>query len=204
MKTTHQLSRLTLGLALATLGGLLTASVLDRTALELAKEGNKYVVEQSRDKVVQIRSEKSPRNTTTPATWYVVYYDSLKPSEDGKVRFATGTEVKFTGGNLVSVTRNVQVLSSDTDEFGEMDYGNLKVDSDRALEIALKEPVLENLKVMATDVTLEQGTEDFPVWKISVWANKKGTPIDLKVGQIWVSSVDGKVCKITINPGRVG
>ncbi|HEY1172176.1 MAG TPA: hypothetical protein VGH19_12455 [Verrucomicrobiae bacterium] len=204
MKTTFQFSKIaTLGLTLVMACGLLTASVLDRTALDLAKEGNKYVIEQSRDKIVQIRSDKSSRSTT-PTTWYVVYFESLTPVENATSRFATGTELKFTAGNLVSVKRNVQLLGLTTEQYAEMDASQLKVDSDKALDIALREPILENLKVMGTDMTLTQGTEGFPIWKISIWAAKKDTKIDLKVGEIWVSSVDGKVSKINVNPGRVG
>ncbi|HSH93116.1 MAG TPA: hypothetical protein VK968_03145, partial [Roseimicrobium sp.] len=51
-----------------------TAFGADKTAFDLVKDGNKYVSEESKDKVVQIRSEKS-FNGTSPATWYVVYYD---------------------------------------------------------------------------------------------------------------------------------
>jgi hypothetical protein len=120
MKTTLQFSRFTLGLALALTCGLLTASVLDRTALELAKEGNKYVIEQSKDKIVEIRSDKSSRSTT-PTTWYVVYFESVTPIENGTSRFATGTELKFTSGNLVSVKRNVQLLSVGSDQYAELD-----------------------------------------------------------------------------------
>ncbi|MGV3756069.1 MAG: hypothetical protein ACO1QS_11865 [Verrucomicrobiota bacterium] len=203
MKTTRQTLRFTLGFALIMACGLLTASVLDRTAFELVKEGNKYIVEQSRDKVIQIRSEKSSRKSM-PTTWYVVYFDSVKAAGAGAFRFATGTELKFSAGNLVSIRRDVQLLEAPTDKYVGMDAAMLTVDSDRALEIALKEPVLESLKVMSTDMTLEQGPEGYPVWKISIWANKKDTTIDVKAGEIWVSCVDGKVCKITVNPGRVG
>ena len=45
------------------------------TALELAKEGNRYVGEHAKDKVVQIRSEKSV-GSLTPNVWYVVFFDS--------------------------------------------------------------------------------------------------------------------------------
>ncbi|HTL17277.1 MAG TPA: hypothetical protein VL793_08570, partial [Patescibacteria group bacterium] len=41
------------------------------TAFELIKEGNRYVGEQAKDRIVQIRSEKSV-GTMTPNIWYVV------------------------------------------------------------------------------------------------------------------------------------
>lgn len=203
MKTIHQFSRILAGLALFTICGFLTASVMDRTAFELVKEGNKYVIEQSHDKVVRIRSEKSARGTI-PSTWYVFYYESLKPLESGDSRIATGTEIKFSSGNLVSIRRNVRLLEDSSEPYSEIDPAMMTVDSDRALGIALREPVLESLSVASTDMTLEQGPDGYPVWKISIWAIKKNTKIDVKTGEIWVSCVDGKVCKITVNPARIG
>src|SRR5262245_8518003 len=50
-----------------------SAPAAEMTAFELAKEGNRYVGEQSKDKVVQIRSEKSVASMI-PDIWYVVYY----------------------------------------------------------------------------------------------------------------------------------
>src|SRR4051812_20699867 len=57
------------GLALA-----LSARGAEPTAFELAKEANRYVGEQAKDKIVQIRSEKSV-GSMSPNIWYVVIYD---------------------------------------------------------------------------------------------------------------------------------
>lgn len=203
MKTISKISGLKLALASIMACGILTASVMDRSAFDLIKEGNKYVIEQSRDKVVQIRSEKS-KHGTTPTTWYVTYFDKVRDTDVKTYRVATGTELKFTAGNLVSVHRDLQLLETSDEHYAEMDMSMLTVDSNEALDVALKEPILTGLKVMSSDMVLEQGPEGYPVWKVSIWAARKDAKVDVKVGEIWVSSVDGKVCKMTINPGRVG
>src|SRR5271167_4845184 len=71
------------------------------TALDLARRGDQYVGVQSRDKVVQIRSEKSI-SSLTPNIWYVVYYD---PDATFKA-----VEVKFGGGQELDVSRPWRVL----------------------------------------------------------------------------------------------
>src|SRR5262249_18104024 len=80
--------------------GLLTlaqwTSGAEPTAFELAKEGNRYIGEQSKDRIVQMRSEKSV-NTLTPNIWYIVYYD---PDATFKA-----VEVKFAGGKKADVKR---------------------------------------------------------------------------------------------------
>src|SRR5688572_14415500 len=53
------------------------------SALALVKEANRYVGEQAKDKLVQIRSERSA-NGLKPNVWYVVFYDptaALKATE---------------------------------------------------------------------------------------------------------------------------
>ena len=60
------------GMILAVAGGSTLAAGPE--ALELIKLGDPYVGIQSKDKVVQIRSEKSIASLT-PDIWYVVYYD---------------------------------------------------------------------------------------------------------------------------------
>src|SRR5262249_55248706 len=67
------------------------ASANEMTAFELISEGNRYVGEQAKDKVVQIRSEKSIGGLT-PNIWFVVYYD---PTANLKA-----TEVKFGAGKM--------------------------------------------------------------------------------------------------------
>jgi hypothetical protein len=58
------------------------------TAFDLIKEGNRYVGEPAKDKIVQIRSEKSI-GSITPNIWYVVFYDptaTLKATRSSSAR----------------------------------------------------------------------------------------------------------------------
>src|SRR5947207_9536325 len=165
------------------------------TAFELVKEANRYVGEQSKDKVVQIRSEKSV-GSLTPTIWYVVLYD---PTATLKAE-----EVKFGAGKMLSVKRPMRLLEPVTGGDLALDRSKLKVDSDEAAKIALKEPLLKNLKIMATQLKLERvgegvlgtsGTGD-AVWKVKLWAAKLRNPQkDADIGEVWVSASDGKVVK---------
>ena len=62
------------------------ASAGEPTAFELVKEGNRHLGEEAKDRVVQIRSEKSI-GSLTPNIWWVVYYDPDAA--------AMATEIKF-------------------------------------------------------------------------------------------------------------
>jgi hypothetical protein len=165
------------------------------TALELAKEGNRYVGEQAKDKVVQIRSEKSIAGTT-PTIWFVVYYDSTATFK--------AVEVKFGGGKMLEVKRPFRLLEPVTGSDQPLDLNKVKLDSDQAIATALKEPILDKLTITATSAKLERGEGGLPVWKIRVWAAKLRNPKDqADLGEIVLSAEDGSVLKNSLHINRV-
>ena len=103
-------------LTLTTMGAVFAA---EPTAFDLIKEGNRYIGEQSKDKVVQIRSEKSI-GSLTPNIWFVVYYD---PDATFKA-----TEVKFEAGKKSKVTRPMRMLEPVTGGQKTLDQAKLKTD----------------------------------------------------------------------------
>lgn len=163
------------------------------TAFQLVKEGNRYIGEQAKDKVVQIRSEKSIASLT-PNIWYIVYYDST-----AKFR---ATEVKFGAGKMLEVTRPMRLFERVAEE-KQLDAAKLKIDSDKAIAIAQKEPLLENLTLKASQLKLEKG-EDGPVWKVRLWAAKLRKPSDMAdIGEVIISSETGKVVSADLKINRV-
>ena len=164
------------------------------TAFALAKMGNQYVGNQSKDKVVQIRSERSV-GTLTPNIWYVVYYD---PDATFKA-----VEVKFGSGQKMDVSHPVRALEMATDEHTVLDSDKLRVDSDKALKIATSLPLLKHLALKASKLTLGHGDEG-PVWKVQLWAAKLKNPKDTAdIGVVILSATDGSVIKADLHPNSV-
>jgi hypothetical protein len=193
------------GLALAV--GLLFAGNMvraaDLTAFELIKEADKYVGEQAKDKVVQIRSEKSI-GSLIPTIWYVVFYD---PTATMKA-----TEVKLGAGKMLEVKRPMRLLEPVTRGDIPLDSDKLKIDSDKAAKTALKEDLLANLKITALSMNLVRVGEGVlgvsgpgqGVWKVKLWAAKLRDPSrDADIGEVWVSAFDGKVIKNDLHINRV-
>src|SRR5277367_4312140 len=112
------------------------ALAAEPTAFGLVKLGDQYVGVQSKDKVVQIRSEKSIASLT-PDIWYVVYYD---PDATFK-----SVEVKFGAGQKLDVSHPGRVLELLGEDKQALDATKLKVDSDQAIQIATAQPLLKNL-----------------------------------------------------------
>ncbi|HTL56809.1 MAG TPA: hypothetical protein VL361_14105 [Candidatus Limnocylindrales bacterium] len=171
------------------------AAGAEPTAFDLIKEANRYVGEQSKDKVVQIRSEKSI-GSITPTIWYVVLYDSTATLK--------AQEVKFGAGKMLSVKRPMRLLEPVTGGDLPLDRSKLKIDSDQAIKTALAEPLLKDLKITATQLKLErvgegvlgQGGIGEGVWKVKLWAAKLRQPQkDADIGEVWISALDGKVVK---------
>lgn len=170
------------------------AFAADATAFELVKRGDKYVGVQSKDKVVQIRSEKSI-GSLTPNIWYVVYYD---PDATFK-----SVQVKFGGGAKMDVSHPWRILEMADNAHKVLDQADLKVDSDKAIKIATSQPVLENLKLTATKLKLGH-SDDGTVWHVEIWAAKLKHPDDdASVGVVTISAKDGSVIKSDLHPNSV-
>jgi hypothetical protein len=175
----------------------------EATAFDLAKEANRYVGEQAKDRVVQIRSEKSI-GSLTPNIWWVVLYD---PTASLK-----SVQVKFGAGKMLDVKRPMRLLEPVLGGDTPLDKEKLKVDSDEALKNALKEPMLKNLKLTATSMKLEKIGEGVlgvsgpgqAVWKVKIWAQRLRNPDkDVDIGEVWISAYDGKTIKDDLHINRV-
>src|SRR5713101_6114335 len=92
------------GLVFSVLGMMVfspAAFASELSAFQLIKEGNRHLGEEAKDRVVQIRSEKSV-GTLTPNIWWIVYYDPDAA--------ALATEIKFMAGKKESVKRPARIL----------------------------------------------------------------------------------------------
>lgn len=166
----------------------------EMTAFQLVKEGNRHVGEDAKDKVVQIRSEKS-LGTLVPNIWYVVYYD-LDAT-------AKATQVKFGSGRKLEVKRPSRLFELAGKSYLPLDREKLKVDSDKAIQTATTDPLLKNLKLLATRLTLERWDE-MPVWKVRIWAAKLRNPSkDADLGEVFISAETGKIVRNDLKIDRV-
>src|SRR5437762_5654546 len=177
------------------------AGAPEMTAFQLVKEGNRYVGEDSKDKVVEIHSKKSVGGLT-PNIWYIVYYDP-----DASLK---ATEVKFGAGKKLTVKRPLRLLEPVTGDTSALDRDKMKVDSDKAVQIALKEPLLDKLTVKATELKLVRAGDMFnrdnnaPVWRVRLWAAKLRNPNrDADLGEVVITAEDGKVLKTDLHINRI-
>jgi len=189
----NNLQRKLLAIAVITLGLGLSARAGELTAYQLIKEGNRYVGEEAKDQVVQVRSDKSV-GTMTPTVWYIVYYDP-----DASLK---ATEVKFGAGKKMDVKRPFRLLEMASAD-KRLDRKKMNVDSDKALSTATADPLLQNLKLKASQMWLDRG-DDGPVWRVRLWAAKLKDPNDnADIGEVFISADDGKVLRRDLHIERV-
>jgi len=204
LQSGHIAVQLKVTAAVALCMGLFTAARAgEPTAFELIKEANRYVGEQAKDKVVQVRSEKSI-GTLTPNIWFVVLFDGTATMK--------ATEVKFGAGKMLEVKRPFRLFEPAFGADKQMDRDKLKIDSDVAIKKAMEEPLLKDLKILATQLKLEQandtalgsGNTGQGIWKVKLWAAKLRNPSkDADIGEVWLSALDGKVVKTDLHIDRV-
>jgi len=182
--------------AVGLLGSALGLGAGEMTAFQLAKEGNRYVGEDAKDRVSQIRSEKSV-GTLTPNIWFIVYYD---PDATAKA-----VEVKFAAGQKISVKRPARVFELIGGADRALPKDKLVIDSDQALQIAQREPLIAKLTLKASEMKLERwGDANLPVWKVRLWAARLDNPNKMAdIGEVFISADQGKVVKNDLKPNRV-
>lgn len=167
----------------------------ERTAFELIKEGDRFVGEQSKDKVLEIHSEKSIGGLV-PSVWYVAFFDPDTKS--------SRVEIKFGGGRQMGVKRNWRPLGGAGSVEKILDLKKLKVDSDKAIKTATSEPLLAKLIIKATQLWLE-GPAESPVWKVRLWAIKLSKPDSTAdIGDIYISADTGEVVKSELRIEKAG
>lgn len=194
MTITGSSTRYCLLIAVASFIGGPLARAAEPTALELVKEANRYVGEDTKDQVVQIRSEKSVAGLT-PNIWFVVYYDK-------DATFKT-TEVKMGAGKKLEVKRPLRQPFAYIHADRVLDLKKVKIDSDKAIKTATAEPLLDKLTLRATQLWLEP-TDKEPVWKVRLWAAKlRNAEKDADIGDVYINAEDGSVTKTDLHIDRV-
>ena len=168
-------------------------ALADPTALNLTKKGNDYVGMPSRDKILEIYSDKSVASLE-PNIWHVVYYDPTVMSKS--------VEVKFGAGEEMDVSHPVRPFRFPAGERDILDRAKVNVDSDRALTIATSQPLLKSLRLSASKMTLEN-SDSGPVWNVELYAVKlHDSTKEASIGSVRISANDGSVLKSDLNPGN--
>lgn len=195
MKITRQL-KVAVVLAALACSGLVRAVADDQPqALSLIKDANEYVGKDVRDKVVGLRSEKSVASIT-PNIWYVVYYD-----HDATFKTA---EVKFGAGKKLEVRHPLRPPFDYINDKNLIDQKTITVDSNKAIKIAMAEPLLDKLTIRATQLWLQRSKDGIDTWKVRLWAQKLRHPNDdANIGDVFISAVDGKVLNSDLHIDRV-
>jgi hypothetical protein len=162
-----------------------TPPATNLTAFALVKLGNPYVPQQARDKITGIHSDKSTRGLI-PDTWFVDYYDSTTAFKLA--------EVKFVDGKVADIKRPNRLLDTVVGT-KQLEWRKMKIDSDRALAIALKHPALSKADLRAAQYWLQR-TPVGSTWKIQFWIAKMGKPGETTdVGDLYISSKNGEILK---------
>ena len=181
------------GLILGAVLGLAVThlALAEPTALDLVKKGNDYVGVQSKDKLLEIYSEKSVA-TLTPNIWHILYFDPDSTFKSVEVKFGAGEEMEVSHPMRMFPAKSADIL----------DRSKLNVDSDRALKIAASQPLLKPLTLRASKIALEN-TDDGVVWKVELWAAKVGDSTkEADIGTITISAADKSVVKSELRPSN--
>lgn len=184
--------RVVLGIALGLAGT--SIAMADPSALNLVRSGDNYIGIQSRDKILEMYSEKSIA-TVEPNVWHILYYDPDVTFKAADVKFGAGQEMEVTHPMHPVHMFGMPAKTSDI-----IDQSRVHVDSDQALNIATSQPLLRGLTLRSTKMTLDNG-DTGPAWKVDLYAAKLSDPTkEAYVGNVCISATDKSVLKVDLHP----
>jgi len=80
-----------------------------------------------------------------------------------------------------------------------LEWRKMKINSDRALTIALNEPLLKKVHLRATQFWLER-TRLGSTWRIRFWAARTGEPDQMiEIGDVSLSGRTGEILKTNLH-----
>lgn len=166
-------------------------ALADPTAFDLVSKGDQYVGVQSKDKIIEISSDKSV-GSVEPNIWHLLYFDPDSTFKSVQVTFGAGQEME--------VAHPFRMFPNNARDV--LDWSSLSVDSNRALKIASSQPLLQNLTLKSSKLTLAN-TDDGVVWKVELWAAKVNDATkEADLGSVEISATDRSVVKTDLHPSN--
>ena len=183
---TGLLNRSLLLVVLAVQIGAMSASAAEEaTAFSLIAVGNEQVPSHARDKVVQIISDRT-EGSLKPDRWSIIYYDSTAKLKSVRVRFADG--------KAITIDNPPRLFQRLTDDSMPLNRNRMKIDSDKALAIALAHPDLSDVDLTGLQMTLRWERGVRVAWDVEFWAKKKVNPRKTtSIGSLVINAQDGKL-----------
>ena len=165
------------------------------TAFLALKEGDRFLNNRSRGKVVRIVSTKS-EDGVAPTNWSVLYFDSLARQKL--------VEVQFHGHEMIKVHEPGEVLGglfATTPR--PLDNAKLAINSDDAFRVLRRQPDIDKLPAQFTEMKLISGDRDEPVWKIQLSSVKRhDSTKSVQIGELVLAASDGRILSSTLKPSR--
>ncbi|MBC8001446.1 MAG: serine/threonine protein kinase [Opitutaceae bacterium] len=173
-----------------------SAEFMVPTAFLALKEGDRFLNNRSRGKVVRIVSTRSA-DGTAPTNWSVFYFDPLARQKLVEVQFRGREMMKVHepgasfGGLFAPLPR-------------PLDNSKLAINSDEAIRILMRQPEIDKLPVRITEMELLSNDRDEPTWRIVLWSVKRrDTNLSVRIGELVLSGSDGRIITNTLKPSRV-
>ncbi|QSR89774.1 hypothetical protein IT6_06425 [Methylacidiphilum caldifontis] len=168
------------------------------TAFEALKVAEKQLDPESKQYLYGIIGERSP-TTLTPVSWQFIYWNPHTWSHSQQVTVAGGqvTQIKdglFSLGNLHLLPYKKE---------NTIQPSKLKVDSNRALDIAIKSnEMFRTVKLSTVTFRLAslKGYEE-PCWIMDFFADKNG--FEHSIGYVMVGAITARVYKMKLNFSKV-
>ncbi len=164
------------------------------TAFQAVAIAAKNVPVDSQKKLVAIRGDRSATELT-PDTWTALFYDETA-GQQGRMVTVAGKAVTGIRDGYMELGR-FRLAAYKLEEV--VDPAQLKVDSDKALNLLSQTNLLKPYTLSSVTYTLEKDKDlREPIWRLEVYVDKGGKEDD--IGFARISAQDGKIIEMKFKP----
>ncbi|WP_202214767.1 hypothetical protein [Methylacidimicrobium sp. AP8] len=166
------------------------------TAFSALAVARQYAPEGSQGKMLAIIGPRSP-TALTPTAWEFLYWN---PGGWKHIKRVTviGGQVRDVREEAVEIGWRGIIGYKESEAFNPSE---LKVDSDRALQVILKTGAAGKARLSSVLFALERrGSDTEPVWEMRFYADRRGFEADIGVAR--VGAVSGKILELRLKPER--
>jgi hypothetical protein len=164
------------------------------TAFQAQQIAAKHVQAESQQKLIAIKGIRSATELT-PETWSFLYYDEMAGQQGRQVTVSNKAVTGIRDGYLD--LGSMRLAAYKLEEVVEP--SQLKIDSDKALDILTQTNLLKPYSLSSVTYTLakDKGLRE-PVWRLQVYVDKDGKEDD--IGFARISAADGKIIEMKFKP----
>lgn len=166
------------------------------TAFQAKEVAEKQLGEGTKNKLISMEGPRSA-NSLTPTEWRFVFFDPHAEQQGKLIRVRDKSVAEMREGYFE--LKKLRLASYKPEEI--IDSKELKIDSNKALDIVNKAADIKNTKLSTVTFKLSKSDDGTPLWRMEFLADKEGYETDIGWATVHVGT--GQIVEMKIDASKI-